>query len=287
SVNKIYLEDSEGNLIEKLEDNSKLETILSEYAFSIVEFLQFKTSDGIQIHASMIKPKNFDPSKKYPVLFYNYSGPGSQIVRDAWGGGQQLWHQMLAQEGYIIFQLDNRGTGGRGRDFKKITYKNLGYWEVNDQIEGAKFLSKLPFVDSKRIGIWGWSYGGYMSALTLLKGNEYFKMAVAVAPVTDWKFYDNIYTERYMQTPELNPKGYEQGSVINKVKDLKGKLLICHGTADDNVHFQNTVVLVDELIKANKQFDVMFYPGKNHGIAGGKTREQLFTKITNFILQNL
>ncbi len=276
-----------GKILETLIDNKNLETTLNDYILSKPEFLTFTTSDGVVINAAMIKPSDFDPNKKYPVLFYNYSGPGSQIVRDIWGGAQYLWHQMLAQEGYIIFMIDNRGTGGRGKAFKNIVYRNLGHWEVNDLVEAAKFLQTLPYVDGERIGIWGWSYGGYISALTILEGNEHFKTAVSVAPVTHWKFYDTIYTERYMSTPELNPEGYEKSAVTNKADKLKGKLLLIHGTADDNVHFQNTVVLVDELIKANKQFQVMFYPGKDHGIAGGKTRLQLFTLITNFINENL
>ncbi len=287
NVSKTFLVSNKGEIIDTLINNSNLEKILSEYSISTPEFLSFTTSDGVTLNAMMIKPSNFDPNKKYPVLFYNYSGPGSQIVRDVWGGPQYLWHQMLAQEGYIIFMIDNRGTGGRGKSFKNIIYRNLGHWEVNDLVEAAKYLMSLPYVDPERIGIWGWSYGGYISALTLLEGNEYFKTAVSVAPVTHWKFYDTIYTERYMSTPELNPEGYEKSAVTNKADKLKGKLLLIHGTADDNVHFQNTVVLVDELIKANKQFQVMFYPGKNHGISGGKTRLQLFTLITNFIKENL
>lgn len=287
SIPKIYLCSINGKILDTLIDNKNLEKLIAEYSLSKPDLIKFTTSDGIELNALMIKPPDFDPSKKYPVLVYNYSGPGSQIVRNVWGGSQYLWHQMLAQEGYIIFMIDNRGTGGRGKAFKNIVYKNLGHWEVHDLIEGAKYLMSLPFVDGNRIGIWGWSYGGYISALTILEGNEYFKVAVSVAPVTHWKFYDTIYTERYMQTPELNPEGYEKSAVTNKAGKLKGKLLLIHGTADDNVHFQNTVVFVDELIKANKQFQVMFYPGKDHGIAGGKTREQLFTLITNFIKSNL
>lgn len=287
SVPKSFLVNVNGQIIDTLISNQNLENVLKEYFLSKPEFLTIHMSDGEVLNAMMIKPPDFVPNKRYPVLFYNYSGPGSQIVRDAWGGAQALWHQMMAQEGYIIFMIDNRGTGGRGKSFKNIIYKNLGYWEVNDLVEAAKYLQSLPFVDGERIGIWGWSYGGYISALTILQGNEYFKCAVSVAPVTHWKFYDTIYTERYMSTPELNPEGYEKSAVINKANKLKGKLLLIHGTADDNVHFQNTVVFVDELIKANKQFSVMFYPGKNHGIYGGKTREQLFTLITNFIKKNL
>lgn len=287
SVSKTFLIDENGKILDTLINNENLEKTLSEYKISTPEFITFTTSDGVVLNAIMIKPVDFDPQKKYPVLFYNYSGPGSQIVRNAWGGTQFLWHQMLAQEGYIIFMVDNRGTGGRGKSFKNFVYKNLGHWEVNDIIEAAKYLMTLPYVDHERIGIWGWSYGGYISALTLLEGNEYFRCAVSVAPVTHWKFYDTIYTERYMSTPELNPEGYEKSAVTNKADKLKGRLLLIHGTADDNVHFQNTVVLVDELIKANKQFQVMFYPGKDHGISGGKTRLQLFTLITSFIKENL
>lgn len=287
SVSKTFLFDEKGKILDTLIKNENLEKTLSEYKISTPEFITFTTSDGVVLNAMMIKPVDFDPQKKYPVLFYNYSGPGSQIVRNAWGGTQFLWHQMLAQEGYIIFMVDNRGTGGRGKSFKNFVYKNLGHWEVNDIIEAAKYLMTLPYVDHERIGIWGWSYGGYISALTLLEGNEYFRCAVSVAPVTHWKFYDTIYTERYMSTPELNPEGYEKSAVTNKADKLKGRLLLIHGTADDNVHFQNIVVLVDELIKANKQFQVMFYPGKDHGISGGKTRLQLFTLITSFIKENL
>jgi len=287
SVPKVFLASVSGQILDTLINNSNIEKTLKEYSFSTPEFISFTTSDGVSINAMMIKPPDFDSTKKYPVLFYNYSGPGSQIVRNAWGGAQYLWHQMLAQEGYIIFMIDNRGTGGRGKSFKNIVYRNLGHWEVNDLIEAVKFLKSLSYIDGERIGIWGWSYGGYISALTILEANEYFKTAVSVAPVTHWKFYDTIYTERYMSTPELNPDGYEKSAVTNKANKLKGKLLLIHGTADDNVHFQNTVVLVDELIKANKQFQVMFYPGKDHGIGGGKTRLQLFTLITNFIKENL
>ena len=258
-----------------------------DYVFSPLQFLKFKTTDGVSLNAFMIKPEDFDSVKKYPVLIFNYSGPGSQSVADKWLGPDYLWHELLAQKGYIIFCLDNRGTGGRGKSFKNIVYKHLGKWEVHDQIEGAKFLASLSFVDKKRIGIWGWSYGGYMSALTILKGADYFKAAISVAPVIHWKFYDTIYTERYMQTPELNPEGYEESSPLNYIDKLKGKFLIIHGTADDNVHFQNTVVMVSRLQESNKQFETMFYPGKLHGISGSITRIQLYSLMTNFILNNL
>ncbi|GAB6283233.1 MAG: S9 family peptidase [Ignavibacterium sp.] len=262
-------------------------SVFKDYGFSQMEFLKFTTSDGVELNAAMIKPVDFDSTKKYPVLFYNYSGPGSQIVQDRWGSINHLWHEILAQRGFIIFMLDNRGTGGRGKAFKNLVYKNLGNWEVNDQIEGAKYLSTISYVDTARIGIWGWSYGGYMSALTLLKGADYFKVAVSVAPVTDWRFYDDIYTERFMSLPELNPEGYEKSSVLNYTDKLKGKLLLIHGTGDDNVHFQNSVALVKKLISENKQFQTMYYPEKDHGIYGGMTRIQLFNMITDFILKNL
>ncbi len=281
-LGSIYLYKTNGDKIRDLVVNDM--SVFKDYYLSPVEFFRFKTTDGVELDASIIKPANFDPSKKYPVLVNNYSGPGSKTVTDAWGS---LWFQMLAQKGYIIFALDNRGTGGRGESFKKIVYKNLGYWEVNDQIEGAKYLASLPYVDASRIGIWGWSYGGYASALTLVKAPDYFKAAIAVAPVTDWRFYDNIYTERYMSTPQLNPKGYETSSVMTYANQLKGKLLLIHGTADDNVHFENSVALVTKLEAENKPFQTMFYPEKNHGIFGGKTRLHLYQLMTEFLLNSL
>jgi dipeptidyl-peptidase-4 len=252
-----------------------------EYDFAQVEFLTFTTSDGVELNAGMIKPTDFDASKKYPVLIYNYSGPGSQTVKDSWS--TSIWHHMLSQNGYIIFWLDNRGTGGRGKSFKNIVYKNLGHWELNDLIEGAKFLISTGYVDPERVGIWGSSYGGYMAALAILKGADYFKAAISSAPGTHWKFYDTIYTERYMQTPQLNPEGYEESAPINFVKNLKGKLLLVHGTADDNVHVQNTIVFMKELIKANKQFDVMLYPEAMHGGFG----RHFLELMTEFVYNNL
>lgn len=281
-LGSIYLYKTSGDKVRDLVVNDM--SAFKDYDLSPVEFFRFKTTDGVELDASIIKPANFDPTKKYPVLVNNYSGPGSKTVADSWGN---LWFQLLAQKGYIIFALDNRGTSGRGESFKKIVYKNLGYWEVNDQIEGAKYLASLPYVDANRIGIWGWSYGGYASALTLAKAPDYFKAAIAVAPVTDWRFYDNIYTERYMSTPQLNPKGYETSSVLTYVKKLKGKLLLIHGTADDNVHFENSVALITKLEAENKPFQTMYYPEKNHGISGGKTRLHLYELMTKFILENL
>jgi dipeptidyl-peptidase-4 len=274
-----------GNLIKELVSSNM--SALSKYELGEWKFLQFTTTDGIVLNASMLKPVNFDSTKKYPVLIYNYSGPGSQSVADKWGSVNSLFHQMLAEKGYIVFMLDNRGTGGRGREFKHIVYKYLGKWEVNDMIEGSKYLTTLSYVDPSRIGIWGWSYGGYMAALTILKGAAYFKTAVAVAPVTDWRFYDDIYTERFMQTPALNPEGYKESSALTYADSLRGKLLIVHGTGDDNVNFQNSIKLTQQLINKNKPFQEMFYPERDHGIYGGNTRIHLFNMITKFIMENL
>jgi len=271
---------------EKIRDFIKPDMkVFDEYGFCRTEFIKFKTTDGTELNASIIKPADFDASKKYPVLMHNYSGPGSQTVLDQWS--RELWHQLLAQKGYIIFALDCRGTGGRGKAFRNLAYRRLGTFEPKDHIEAAKYLSSLGYVDSSRIGIWGWSYGGYASAITLMKGADYFKTAISVAPVTDWRFYDNIYTERYMSLPELNSSGYENSSVMKYAKYLKGKLLLVHGTADDNVHFQNSVKLVEKLIAENKQFETMYYPEKEHSIYGGLTRTHLYRMMTDFILRNL
>jgi len=217
---------------------------------------------------------------------YCYGGPGSNTVNNEWDY-LDMWHRMLASKGYIVVSVDNRGTAFRGNEFKKSTYKQLGKLETNDQIEAAKYIASLNYIDKDRIGIWGWSFGGYLSLLSILKGNDIFKMAVAVAPVTNWRFYDNVYTERFMQKPQDNPDGYDNNSPINFVKNLKGKLLIIHGSADDNVHYQNTIEIVKALNNANKQFDMHIYPDKNHGIYGGITRYHLFTKMTNYIISNL
>jgi len=232
----------------------------------------------------MIKPIGFDENRKYPVMMYQYSGPGSQLVSDRFG---MDWSDYLATEGYILVCVDGRGTGGRGEEFKKMTYGNMGYYESIDQIETGKYLQSLPFVDSKRIGIWGWSYGGYMSSLCLFKAPEVFSMAIAVAPVTNWRYYDTIYTERFMGLPQDNPSGYDDNSPTSHVDGLKGKLLLVHGSADDNVHIQNTFDLADRLIKAGKQFDMMIYPDKNHSIYGGNTRIQLYNLLTNYVKENL
>jgi len=283
----VTLHASSGKEIRVLEDNEKLKEKLSEFKISPKTFFSFETSQNVKLNAWMIKPPDFDENKKYPVFLTIYGGPGSQTVTNSWGSSNYFWHQLLAQKGYIVVSVDNRGTGARGVDFKKITYKQLGKYETIDQIEAAKYFASLPYVDAKRIGVQGWSYGGYMSSLCLLKGAEYFKAAIAVAPVTNWRYYDTIYTERYMQTPQENADGYDDNSPINHVDKLKGKYLLVHGMADDNVHLQNTSDMISALVAADKQFDLFVYPNKNHGIYGGNTRFHLYQKMTNFLLENL
>lgn len=276
-----------GKEVQSIKKNEALQSKLKTYDLPAKEFFELTTEKGHKLNAWMIKPKNFDASKKYPVLMFQYSGPGSQEVANNWIDTNDLWYMMLSQQGYIVACVDGRGTGFKGADFKKVTYKELGKFEVEDQIDAAKVIGKYNYVDSSRIGIWGWSYGGFMSSNCILKGNDVFKMAIAVAPVTNWRFYDSVYTERYMQTPQENASGYDQNSPINHVSKLKGKFLLVHGTADDNVHVQNTMLMIEALVQANKQFDWAIYPDKNHGIYGGKTRLQLYTKMTNFIKENL
>jgi dipeptidyl-peptidase-4 len=283
----ISLHDNQGKLIRVLEDNSKLVTVMKEYDLSPKEFFSFKTEENVSLNGWMIKPANFDKNKKYPVLVTVYGGPGHNTVNDAWESQNYLWHQMLAQKGYIVVSVDNRGTQFRGEEFKKSTYKQMGKLETIDQIATAKYLGSLAYIDKARIGIQGWSYGGYMTSLCMTKGADYFKTGIAVAPVTNWRYYDSIYTERFLQTPQENPSGYDDNSPINFVKLLKGKYLLVHGTADDNVHYQNSIEMTTALVKANKQFDMFMYPDKNHGIYGGTTRLHLYTKMTDFITQNL
>ncbi len=285
--NYITLNNKKGKLIRIIKDSGKLKKTLSEYNLSKKEFFSFETEYKVSLNGWMIKPPNFDSSKKYPVLMYVYGGPGNQQVLDSWGSRNYLWYQYLAQQGLIIVCVDNRGTGGRGADFKKCTYKELGKLETEDQIAANKYLASLNYIDQNKIGIWGWSYGGYMSSLCLLKGNNIFNFAIAVAPVTNWRFYDTIYTERYMRTPQENPDGYDLNSPINHIKKLQGNYLLIHGSADDNVHYQNTMEMISALVKENKQFDLFIYPDKNHSIYGGKTRLNLMTKITDFIINNL
>jgi len=276
----------DGDLVRKVKDNQALKDQFADYVISEKEFFTLPIN-GEELNAYMIKPKDFDPNKKYPVFMTQYSGPGSQSVANSWSGGNGYWFQMLAQEGYIIVCVDPRGTGLKGRDFKKMTQKELGKYEVEDQIAAAQALGERDYVDADRIGIWGWSYGGFMASNCIFQGADTFKMAIAVAPVTSWRFYDSIYTERYMTTPQENASGYDNNSPISHVDKLEGKFLLVHGSADDNVHVQNSMRLIEALVQANKQFDWAIYPDKNHSIYGGNTRLHLYTKMTNFIKENL
>jgi dipeptidyl-peptidase-4 len=276
-----------GKEIQVIENNQDLIAKLKGYNLPSKEFFVLKTEKGNELNAWVMKPKDFDASKKYPVFMFQYSGPGSQQVVNQWGSSNEYWFMMLAQQGYIVACVDGRGTGFKGADFKKVTQKELGKYEVEDQIDAAKVIGNYPYVDKSRIGIFGWSYGGFMASNCIFQGADVFKMAIAVAPVTNWRFYDSIYTERYMQTPQENASGYDMNSPINHVDKLKGKFLLIHGSADDNVHVQNSMQMMEALIQANKQFDSQIYPDKNHGIYGGKTRIQLYNKMTNFIKENL
>lgn len=275
-----------GKQLREITNNNSLKNKLSDYKISPKEFSTINVN-GNDLNMYLIKPLDFDPAKQYPLFMYQYSGPGSQNVSNSWGGANDYWHQMLAQQGYIVACVDGRGTGLKGREFKKVTQKELGKYEVEDQIGAAQQLGALPFIDASRIGIWGWSYGGFMASNCLFQGADTFAMAIAVAPVTSWRFYDTIYTERYMQTPQENASGYDENSPIFHVDKLEGDYLLVHGSADDNVHVQNTMRLVEALVQANKQFEWAVYPDKNHGIYGGNTRMHLYTKMTNFIKDNL
>ena len=277
---------SSGNLIKSIKDNDELSKLLLDYKISEKEFSTININ-GNDLNMWMIKPADFETNKKHPLFMVQYSGPGSQEVANPWNSANDYWFQYLAQQGYIIACVDGRGTGFKGAAFKKVTQKELGKYEVEDQIEAAKKLGDLPYIDNTRIGIWGWSYGGFMSSNCLFKGNDVFKMAIAVAPVTSWRFYDTIYTERFLGTPQENPRGYDDNSPINHVDRLKGDFLLIHGSADDNVHVQNTMRLVEALIQADKQFDWAIYPDKKHSIYGGNTRLHLYKKMTNFIHEKL
>jgi dipeptidyl-peptidase-4 len=279
--------DNSGKVIRELETNKSLvKKVTEDYKFSKKEFFTFKTEDGIELNGWMIKPAKMKGGKKNPVFMYVYGGPGSQTVTNSWDRDMGWW-QLLAQKGYVIVSVDNRGTGARGKEFRQVTYEQLGKYEVLDQIAAAKYLGTLKFVDPNRIGIFGWSYGGYMSTLCMTVGAEWFKLGIAVAPVSNWRYYDSVYTERYNGLPQDNADGYDKNSPINHVKMMKGKYLLVHGTADDNVHFQNSVDLVDKLVEADVAFETMYYPNKDHGIYGGNTRNHLYKKMTNFVLNNL
>jgi dipeptidyl-peptidase-4 len=276
-----------GKEVRVIEDNERLQDIHDGMDINAAELMTITTEKGVDLNAYIIKPADFDPNKEYPLFMYLYGGPGSQQAVNSWRGQNYWWFQMLAQQGYVIACVDNRGTGGKGEAFKKMTYQQLGHYETIDQINAAKYFGGLDYIDVNRIGIFGWSYGGYMSSLCLLKGNDVFKAAIAVAPVTNWKWYDSIYTERYMRTYAENQSGFSDNSPVNFADQLLGNYLLVHGLADDNVHYQHTAEMTRALVNANKQFDTYIYPNKNHGIYGGPTRFHLFRKMTDFLDQKL
>ena len=277
-----------GKLVRKIQDNSALAEKVKDYGFSPKELSTIRVN-GEDLNMYMIKPQDFDENRKYPMLMYQYSGPGSQSVANTYFSTNDYWYQLLANQGYIVVTVDGRGTGFKGAQFKKVTQKELGKYELEDQIAAAKLLGERDYIDEDRIGIWGWSFGGYMSSNAIFRAGDVFNLAIAVAPVTSWRFYDTIYTERYMTTPQENPTGYDENSPITHVSkfDDTNHFLLIHGSADDNVHVQNTMQLIEALVQENKQFDWRIYPDKNHGIYGGNTRLHLYTLMTNYILKNL
>ena len=279
-------ESKNGKVVREIKNNKDLVNKLKEYKISPKEYSTLLINGNL-LNMYTLKPLNFDETKKYPLFLYQYSGPGSQSVSNQWIGGNDYWHQMLVQDGIIVVCVDGRGTGFKGRDFKKMTQLELGKYEVEDQIAVAKKLGELPYIDSSRIGIWGWSYGGFMSSNCLFQASDIFSMAIAVAPVSSWRFYDTIYTERYMHTPQENPLGYDLNSPITYADKLEGDFLLIHGAADDNVHLQNTLRLSEALIQADKDFEWAIYPDKNHSIYGGKTRSHLYKKMTKFVKESL
>ncbi len=286
------LYDIAGESVEVLDDNQELIERLATYDIPPAEFITVPAADGTPLNAYIIRPSDFDPNNEYPLLIHTYGGPGSQEVRNSWSGTERLWHHFLAEEyGIIVAGVDNRGTGGRGKEFKTLTQLNLGPMEAEDQIAAAQHFGAWDYIDEDRMGIWGWSYGGYLTLLAMSygEGPETFHAGVSVAPVSNWRFYDTIYTERYLSTPQKNPDGYDNGSPVTYAENFADhqELLIVHGSGDDNVHVQNTIVMSDALIAANKQFELMIYPGRNHGIFGGNTRMHLFTMITEFFRDNL
>ena len=281
------LHSANGKLVKVLEANTGLKEKLKQYDLTKKEFFRFKTSEGVELNGWMMRPPHFDPAKKYPVFQYAYGGPGRNMCTNKYEPYDYVWHQLLCQQGYIVVCVDNRGTQGRGKNFKHSTYLQLGKLETIDQIEVAKYMGNQPYVDKNRIGFMGWSFGGYLSSLLITKGADYFKANIAVAPVTNWRYYDNIYTERFLRTPQENPTGYDENSPVNFTKNIKGKYLLIHGTADDNVHFQNSMEMEKSLIDNNIPFDFMAYPNKNHSITGGNTRLHLYSKMLEFIKRNL
>jgi dipeptidyl-peptidase-4 len=287
SPGEIGLYNIKGKKIRVLQDHTALKNRLKEYGFSQAEYFSFITSEDVSLNGYMIKPPNFDPSKKYPLFMFAYGGPESNRTENQYNGFYRPWFEMLAHRGYVVVCVDNRGTDCRGEEFRKSTYMELGKLETIDQLEVAKYMGSQPYIDESRIGMFGWSYGGFLSLSCLFKGDGLLKMAIAVAPVTNWRFYDTVYTERFMRKPQDNPDGYDENSPINFTKDMKGKLLLVHGMGDDNVHFQNSAELMKSLVDADKQFESQFYPNKNHGIYGGNTTYHLFSRMTNFINDNL
>ena len=287
----ITLNNNKGQEMVTLLDNKKLKSKTAQLNMPTKEFFSFKTSEGVELNGWMMKPANFNPSKKYPVIMHQYSGPGSQQVLDKWGigsfGDGGMFEAVMCDKGYIMVCVDGRGTGGRGAAFEKCTYLSIGVKEATDQAEAAKYLSTLPYVDGSRIGIWGWSYGGYNTLMSMSEGSGAFKAGVAIAAPTDWRFYDSVYTERFMRTPKENGDGYQASSAINRASKLKGKLLLIHGSADDNVHLQNYMEYSEALVQANIQFDTQIYTNRNHSIFGGNTRNHLMNRVANFFLQNL
>ncbi|REC74980.1 S9 family peptidase [Chryseobacterium elymi] len=281
------LKDGNGKTVKELQNNNDQLQKLKADNFVDKEFITIPNDAGDQMNAWIMKPKNFDPNKKYPLFMFQYSGPGSQQVANSWDNGNALWFNHLVQKGYIVACVDGRGTGYKGAKFKKVTYMNLGKYEIEDQITAAKWFGNQSYIDKTRIGMFGWSFGGYMTSLAMTKGADVFKAGIAVAPVTNWRYYDSVYTERFMRTPQENPDGYDKNSPTEYSSLLKGKFLLIHGTADDNVHFQNSMEFSEALIQNKKQFEFMAYPDKNHGIYGGQTRPQLYQKMTDFILNNL
>jgi len=276
---------ADGSRIATINENKVAE--LADYRLSPVEFLSVKSHDGVQLNASMIKPPNFDPQKKYPVLVYTYGGPGVQIIRNTWGGATFLWHELMAQKGYIIFSLDNRGSAGRGHLFEEPIHFRLGAQELSDQRDGVAYLRTLPYVEASRIGIWGWSYGGHMTLHAMFESSGDFKVGFAGGPVTDWRYYDSIYTERYLGLPQKNKVSYEESSPVKNAAHLKGKLMIAHGTGDDNVHFANTLAVINDLIEAGKYVEVLSFPGRGHGVSDPPARRVLMQRVTQFFLDNL
>lgn len=280
----------EGKLINTIEDNKAVKQLVSDYGFCKREPFSFTTSEGVVLNGWMVKPKDFDANKKYPVIMHQYSGPGSQQVTNSWSAGSMgqggAFDSYLAQEGFIVVSVDGRGTGGRGSEFEKCTYLNLGNLESKDQVETALYVGSLPYVDKERIGIWGWSYGGFNTLMSMSEGRGVFRAGVAIAPPTNWKYYDSVYTERYMRTPKENPDGYATNP-IERAPKLHGALLICHGTADDNVHPQNTYEYSEALVQADKDFRELFYTNRNHSIFGGNTRNHLLRQVAQFFKTEL